>query len=190
MVLLTEFKVDLAAYLATAAPAVRTRSLADLIAFNRATPRELGLFGQSLFEAAEASHGLADPEYLAARAKSLRLAGAEGIDAMLAGAGAVALVAPTTLPAPIIDTVRRGGGGGAGGGSFAAIAGTPHLTVPMGAIRGLPVGLSFLGPRWSEAKLLALGYAYEQAARAKPEPGFPGSIEATPPVAELLGRPQ
>lgn len=189
-VLLTEFKVDLAAYLATAAPAVRARSLADLIAFNRATPRELGLFGQSLFEAAAASKGLADPDYLAARAKGLRLAGAEGIDAMLARAGAVALVAPTAPPAPIIDVVRRGGGGGVGAGNFAAIAGTPHLTVPMGTIQGLPVGLSFLGPKWSEAKLLALGHAYEQAAHARPEPAFPEAIEATPAIAALLARPR
>ncbi len=191
LVLLTEFKVGVDAYLASAAPAVTVRSLADLIAFNRADARELGLFGQSLLERAEATTGLADRDYQAARATSLRLAGAEGIDAMLAAADAVALVAPTTGPAPLIDVVRRGGGGGGiGAGSLAAVAGTPHLTVPMGAVRGLPLGLSFLGPRWSEARLLGLGHAYEQAAPARPRPSFAVSIETTPPVAELLARPK
>jgi amidase len=190
VVLLTELKVDLAAYLASAAPAVKVKTLADVIAFNKGNARELGLFGQSLFEAAEHSQGLKDPEYLAALARSRQLAGPQGIEAMLAAAKAVALVAPTDGPAPIIDVVGRNEGGGIGAGNYAAIAGTPHLTVPMGAVHGLPLGLSFMGPKWSEAQLLALGYAYEQAAGIKLKPGFPAAIESIEPAAALLARPQ
>ncbi len=96
-VLLTELKHDLNAYLASTDPAqVRTRTLADVIAFNAAEPRETVLFGQDLFERAEATGGLDDPEYVEARANSLRAAGPEGIDRMMAEHGVVALVAPTT----------------------------------------------------------------------------------------------
>jgi amidase len=190
IVLLTELKVDLADYLATAAPAVKVRTLADVIAFNKDNARELGLFGQSLFEAAETSTGLKDPDYVAALARSKQLAGPQGIETMLAAAEAVALVAPTAGPAPILDVVGRNEGGGIGAGNYAAIAGTPHLTVPMGDVKGLPVGLSFLGPKWSEAQLFGLGYAYEQAAGIKLKPGFPGSIESIEPSAALLARPR
>ncbi len=189
-VLLTELKTGLAAYLATTPAAVKVRTLADAIAFNAVSDRELGLFGQEHFTRSEATKGLADPDYLAARALSLRLAGKEGIEAMLAAADVVALVAPTTGPAVLIDAVGNGGGGGSiGATGFAAVAGTPHLTVPMGAVKGLPVGLSFLGPAWSEARLLGLGYAYEQASHARVAPTFAPSIEAMPAVAKLLARP-
>jgi amidase len=190
VVLLTELKVDLAEYLVSAAPAVKVKTLADVIAFNKGNAREMGLFGQSLFDLAQTSAGLADPEYIAAQAKAQQLAGPEGVDAMLTKAGAVALVAPTAPPAPIIDVVGRNEGGGIGAGNYAAIAGTPHLTVPMGAVKGLPVGLSFMGPKWSEAQLLALGYAYEQAAGVKLTPQFPASVESIAPAAELLARPR
>ena len=82
--LLTELKADLNAYLATTPASVRTRTLADVIAFNKANAnREMALFGQDLFEQAEKTKGLADPDYRKARETSLRLAGAEGIDKML-----------------------------------------------------------------------------------------------------------
>jgi amidase len=190
VVLLTELKVDLADYLATAAPAVKVKTLADVIAFNKGNAREMGLFGQSLFDLAQTSEGLNDPDYIAAKAKAQQLAGPQGIDAMLAAANAVALVAPTAPPAPIIDVVGRNEGGGIGAGNYAAIAGTPHLTVPMGAVKGLPVGLSFLGAKWSDAQLLSLGYAFEQAAGIKLKPGFPASIESIEPSAALLARPR
>jgi amidase len=63
------------------------------------------------------------------------------------------------------------------------VAGYPHLTVPMGGALGLPVGLSFIGPKWSEARLLALGYAYEQASHARLTPVFGPSVSARPEVA-------
>ena len=123
------------------------------------------LFGQDLFEQAEKTKGLDDPDYKKARETSLRLAGAEGIDRMLREYDVVALVGPTMPAAWTIDAVHGDQYPGGGGGSLAAVAGYPHLTVPMGAVEGLPVGLSFIGPKWSDGMILSLGYAYEQASR-------------------------
>ncbi len=186
IVLHTELKADLNAYLATTPPAVTTRTLADVIAFNRVTPRELALFGQETFEASEATKGLADPAYLAARALSLRLAGKDGIDAMLARYTVAALVAPTMPPAWMIDSVNGDQGGVSGPSELAAVSGYPHLTVPMGLVRGMPVGLSFIGPAWSEATLLGFGYAYETASHLRVAPRSTASIEGTDAVAPLL----
>ena len=187
LVLNTELKVDLNAYLATTPPAVKTRTLADVIAFNEAhADRELALFGQETFVKAEATKGLDDPAYQEARATSLRIAGRDGIDAMLAANHLDALVSPTMPPAWKIDAANGDQSNGAGAGSLAAVAGYPHLTVPMGVVMGLPVGLSLMGPAWSEARLLGYGYAYEQAAKAKIAPRFLPSIEAVAPVAPLL----
>jgi amidase len=187
LVLNTELKVDLNAYLATTPATVKTRTLADLIAFNQAhADRELALFGQETFVKAEATKGLEDPAYKEARATSLRIAGRDGIDAMLAANHLDALVSPTMPPAWKIDAANGDQINGAGAGGLAAIAGYPHLTVPMGTVMGLPVGLSIIGPAWSEARLLGYGYAYEQAAGAKALPRFLPSIEAVAPVAPLL----
>ena len=186
IVLSTELKADLNVYLATMPAAVPTRTLANVIAFNRTHARELALFGQDLFEKAEATKGITDPVYIAARALSLRLAGANGIDAMLAANHVVALVAPTMPPAWLIDAVNGDQGGVSGPADLAAVAGYPHLTVPMGDVRGLPVGLSFIGPAWSEAQLLGFGFAYETASHMRTQPRLLPSVEATPGVIELL----
>ena len=185
-VLVSELKAGLNAYLATTPAAVKTRTLADVIAFNAATPRELALFGQEHFTVAEATKGLDDPDYKAARASSLK-ASTEALAGMIAAGKVMALVSPTTAPAGFIDAVladRFGGGRNAGG--LAAVAGWPHLTVPMGAVKGLPVGLSFIGPRWSEAQLLAYGYAYEQASHKLVAPTLAGSVEAMPDYAKAF----
>ena len=187
LILRTELKADLNAYLATTAPGVATRTLADVIAFNQAhAERELALFDQGEFLAAQKSNGLDDPKYLAARTKAQRLAGPEGIDAMLAADHLDVLVSPTMPPAWKIDAANGDQIAGGGAGGLAAIAGYPHLTVPMGDVLGLPVGLSLLGPAWSEAKLLAFGYAFEQAAALHLKPRFVPSIEETDPVKEYL----
>ena len=164
-VLQTEFKADLNAYLASTDPAkVKTRTLADLIAFNAAhADVEMPLFGQETFEASQATKGLDDPDYLKARETARRLTGPEGIDKLLKDNNVVALVAPTLAPAWLIDDVLGDRYLGGGAGSVAAIAGYPHLTVPMGDVKGLPVGLSIIGPAWSDARILSLGYAFEQA---------------------------
>jgi amidase len=187
LVLNTELKADLNAYLAATPEAVKTRTLADVIAFNTThAQRELALFGQETFIKSEATKGLNDPAYKAARALSLRIAGHDGIDAMLAANHLDALVSPTMPPAWKIDVANGDQIAGSGAGSLPAVAGYPHLTVPMGAVMGLPVGLSFIGPAWSEARLLGYGYAYEQAAKTKLAPGFIPSIEGAMPSAPLL----
>jgi amidase len=177
-VLRTELKADLNAYLATTPPAVKTRSLADVIAFNKGAPRELVLFGQETFEKAEATKGLDDPDYLKARAESVQAAGADGIDKLVAENHLDALIAPTYSPASRIDVVDGDGISGRSS-RLAAVAGYPHLTVPMGQVRGLPVGLSFIGPAWSDDRLLALGAAFERAAMARQPPSYLPSVEST-----------
>lgn len=187
-VLLTELKVGLNAYLASTPSTVKARTLADLIAFNKANASaELALFGQETFEKAEQTKGLSDPDYIAAKSRSRQLAGPDGIDRMLKEHRLDALVGPTMPPAWKIDAVNGDQISGGGAGSLAAVAGYPHLTVPMGKVKGLPVGLSFIGPKWSDALILSLGYAYEQARGALPGPRFLQSIEDSPEIAPLLG---
>lgn len=187
VVLHTELKADLNAYLATTPAAVKTRTLADVIAFNEAhADRELALFGQENFVAAEATKGLDDPAYQEARATSLRIAGHDGIDAMLAADHLDALVSPTMPPAWKIDAANGDQIRGGGAGGLAAVAGYPHLTVPMGQVMGLPVGLSIIGPAWSEARLLGYGFAFEQAEKAIGTPRLLPSIEGAAPIAPLL----
>ncbi len=187
-VLLTEFKADLNSYLATTPPAVKARTLAQIIAFNRENAHaEMTLFGQEMFEQADATKGLNDPNYKAARALSYQLAGPGGIDRMLAANDVVALVFPTMPPAWKIDAANGDNVPNAPiAGYLAAVAGYPHLTVPMGEVRHLPVGLSFVGPAWSEARLLGLGYAYEQAARISLIPTFMPSIEDSSEISKHL----
>lgn len=179
-VLNTELKADLNRYLASTAPTqVPTRALADLIAFDRAhAAEEMPLFGQQLFEQAEATHGLDDPTYLKAEADARRMAGAEGIDKMLKDNGVAVLVSPTFVPAWLIDPVLKERFSVGGAGALAAVAGYPHLTVPMGEVDGLPVGLSFIGPAWSDARLLGYGYAYEQASHARRPPTYAATAPA------------
>jgi amidase len=186
-VLLTEFKAGLNDYLRTSPAPIPVRSLADLIAFNKAhAAREMPLFGQDIFEQAQQAKELEDPEYKAARARSLEIAGAEGIDRLLDEHDLDALVGPTVAAAWKIDAVHGDQIAGSGGGSLAAVAGYPHLTVPMGQVKGLPVGLSFIGPRWADALILSLGFAYEQARGALPGPQFLESIEDVPAIERAL----
>lgn len=170
MVLMTELKADMAAYLASTDPAqVPYRTLADLIAFNEREPRETVLFGQERFIAAEATKGLDDPAYIQARADSFRMAGPEGIDRLMRANNVVALIAPTTSRAWTND--REDDDNGQGSSSrLAAVAGYPHLTVPMGFDRGMPVGISFIGGKWDDARILSLGYAFEQRTHARRAP--------------------
>lgn len=185
-VLLTEFKAGLNSYLATTPPTVKTRTLADVIAFNKTTSRELALFGQDLFEQAEKTKGLDDPEYKKSRDYGIAYAGKDGIDRLLNANKLDALIGPTVSAAWPIDAVHGDQYPGGGGGYLAAMAGYPHLTVPMGQAKGLPVGLSFIGPKWSDALILSLGHAYEQARGPLPPPRFLRSIEEAPEIAPLL----
>ncbi len=176
LVLGTELKADMNAYLATTPPTVKARTMAELIAFNKATPRELVLFGQETFELAEGTKGLDDPAYKTARAESQGAARA-ALDKPLTDERLDALVSPTLGPAWPIDVIGGDRGYGGSAASLPAVSGYPHLTVPMGLSRGLPVGLSFIGPPWSDGRLLGFGYAFqEQGVRFTP-PAFPPSAE-------------
>ena len=185
IVLMAELKADLNAYLATTPANVTTRTLADIIAFNRAHAEvEMPLFGQDLFERAENTE--MDEAYRQARATSLRLAGAEGIDRLLREHQVAALIGPTMPPAWLIDSVHGDQYPGAGAGGVAAVAGYPHLTVPMGVVRGLPVGLSFIGARWADGLILSLGHGFEQASQRRVEPRLIESIEESDEVERHL----
>ena len=173
--LLTEFRPALERYLQQRNAPVQT--LDELIEFNRQhADRVMPLFGQELFEQAAASAGLASPAYIVARSRARRLAGPEGIDATLRADRLDVLVAATTGVAWKIDPASGDQFPGDGY-DAAAVAGYPALTVPMGHANGLPLGLAFIGPAWSEARLLQIGYAYEQLTRARRPPTFPASLD-------------
>jgi amidase len=177
-VLMTELKADLNAYLSTTPPTVKTRTLAEIIAFNRANAsREMPLFGQETFLVAEATKGLDDPDYLKALATSRDGARAT-LTQLLTDKKVAMLVAPTTGPAWFSDPVGATRGDGPSASGLPAVAGYPHLTVPMGQVRGLPVGLSFIGPAWSEALLLNAGDAFEAARGRLPPPSYAASVVA------------
>lgn len=176
-----ELKSRLAAYLATTPPTVNVRSLADVIAFNTASKAELAYFGQDIFETTQKTAGMNDPAYAKTRDDSRRRA-AEAIDMVLANARIEAIIAPSTGPAWLSDPVHGDQSSGPSASQLPAVSGYPHLTVPMGLVGGLPVGLSFIGPKWSDGRLLELGYAYEQASRARVEPGYRASVDAGPGI--------
>ena len=176
-VLLHEFKAGVERYLQKNQAPLTT--LDELIAYNREhAERVMPHFGQELFEQAASRGDLASPGYIAARMRARRLAGAEGIDAALRAQKLDVLVAPTTgvaWPLSAGDAAFPGAGYGA-----AAVAGYPALTVPMGQSQGLPLGLTFIGPAWSEARLLQIGYAYEQLTRARRPPALLAGDRAPP----------
>ena len=176
-VLLYEFKPDLARYLATRPPGARARTLDALIAYNRAhADVEMPYFGQEIFEMSAKKGPLTSPGYRRALEKCRLLSRTRGLDATFARHRVDAIVAPTMGPSWLIDLVN----GDAFGGSSTtpcAVAGYPAITVPMGYTRGLPVGITFMGRAWSEATLLKLAYAYEQAAKVRVAPKFAPAAE-------------
>jgi amidase len=172
--LLYEFKAAINTYLATLDPSqVDVKSLADLIAFNRAhADDELVIFGQELFEMAEAHGPLTDPAYLKAVATLQRAADTEGLTKLLGQQGAEVLLAPSNGPAELIDPVwgdRRGGGWSQIAGT-AAIAGYPSITVPAGLAGGLPVGITLVGNRNQDGLLLQVALGFERASNARVPP--------------------
>jgi amidase len=172
-VLLFEFKADLGRYLAALGPSSPAQSLEDLIRFNeRNAAREMPYFGQEIFEMSAKKGPLSSAAYRAARARCVRLSRTEGIDAVMTKHRLDALVAPTQGPVWLIDLVNGDAGGYQSFTSPAAVAGYPHVTVPLGYVQGLPVGLSFVGRAWSEATLLKLAYAFEQHTKVRRPPGY------------------
>jgi amidase len=170
-VLLFEFKADLEAYLSKLGGS-GPRTMEALIEWNQAHANtEMPVFGQELFIDAEKKGPLTTPAYRKARDACIRLSRKDGIDATMSKHRLDAIVAPTAGPAWLIDWVNGDSSSG-GCSTAAAVAGYPHVTVPMGQVRGLPVGFSFFGRPWSEARLLALAYAFEQATHARKPPTF------------------
>ncbi|WP_343344963.1 amidase [Sphingomicrobium sp. XHP0239] len=184
-ILLTEFRDGVNRYLATTDPAqVPTRTLADLIVFNASNARELAIFDQSIFEKAEETR--IDDDYRDKVKQNLEWSGRNGIDRLLSENDLDALIFPTTAPAMLIDHVHGDSWNGGGAGYLAAWAGYPHLTVPMGLSKGLPVGLSFVGTKWDDPAILALGHAYEQARGDFPRPTFARSTSDLAPFAPYV----
>ncbi len=168
------------AYLATTPAAVTARTLDALIAFNTANAAtEMPYFAQETFLTAAKTKGLSDPAYLAARQKG-QAAAAGAIDAMLKSADASVIVSPSYGAAWFSDPVHGDRSTGASASQLPAVSGYPHLTVPMGLVDSLPVGLSFIGTAHSEAQLLGAGYAYEQLAKARVAPRYLPSADAGP----------
>src|SRR5438552_9885054 len=171
-VLLYEFKADLNSYLASLGPRAPVKSLKEIIDFNEQyKDREMPYFGQDLFTKAQAKGPLTDKAYRDALAKNHRMSRKEGIDFVMDKNKLDALIAPTGGPAWTTDWVN--GDHFTGGYSTAsAVAGYPHITVPAGYVRGLPVGISFFGRAWSEPTLIKLAFAFEQATKARRAPQF------------------
>ncbi len=172
LVLLYEFHHDLDLYLGALGPKAAVHSLADVIAFNeKHRAREMPYFGQDLMIKAQTKGPLTSKEYVDALEKDHRMSRTEGIDAVMAKHKLDALVAPTAGPAWCTDLIN--GDHDTGGTSTpAAVAGYPNINVPAGLVQGLPVGISFFGAAHSEARLLRLAYAFEQATRRRRPPLF------------------
>jgi amidase len=175
-VLFYDFPFDIAAYLATRT-GLAMHTLADLIAFNSAhADIEMPYFGQEIFLICENS-GITADQYAASLVNAHLLAREQGIDAVLQQFNLDAIITPTNQPAWTTDLID-GDHFQVADSTPAAVAGYPHITVPGGTAFGLPLGLSFTGTAWSEPKLIALAYSFEQAAKARLEPKFLPTLPA------------
>ena len=175
--MLYEFKADLNAYLEARGGSVR--SLKDVIEFNlKNGDRELKYFGQDQLTKAEAKGPVTGKAYRDLVARLSKMAKQDGIDATMTKLALDALVAPTDSPAWPIDYVD--GDHFSGGASTpAAVAGYPHVTVPMGFVFGLPVGISFFGSPRTEVKLIKFAYSFEQATKARKAPRFLETVQVS-----------
>jgi amidase len=178
-VLLAELKADLATYLqALPEGLVPHKRLADVIAFNKANASaELQHFGQDIFETADTEAGLDDPAYLQALATSRGLASG-ALNQFFAHDKIDVIIAQTNGPAWLSTLGKGDAFTGPSASQLPAVAGFPHLTVPMGLSAGLPVGLSFIGPKWHDHAVLKAGYAYEQLSKARVTPQLRPTLES------------
>lgn len=178
-VLLAELKANLATYLqALPEGLVPHKTLADVIAFNKANANtELQYFGQDIFETADKEAGLDDPAYLQALATSRGLASG-ALNQFFAHDKIDVIIAQTNGPAWLSTLGKGDAFSGPSASQLPAVAGFPHLTVPMGLSAGLPVGLSFIGPKWHDHAVLKAGYAYEQLSKARVTPQLRPTLES------------
>jgi amidase len=170
-VLLFEFKDGLNKYFAGLGNDAPVKNLKELIEFNKKDSVELRYFDQKIFELAQAKGDLESPEYKKALALMLKATRKEGIDKLMDKNNLDALMAPTGSPAWKTDLILGDHYIG-GSSSLAAISGYPSITVPMGFIEELPVGVSFFGRAWSEPVLLEITYAFEQGTKHRRAPKF------------------
>jgi amidase len=186
-VLLIEFKHELNKYLSTTPQSVEYRTLEDLIEFNSNNARELAIFDQSLFLQAQETKGY-NEDYKAALSFLRQATRTNGIDKLLQNYGVDAIMMPSQTPAFLIESVYGDSfaGGFAGAGWLAAIAGYPHVSVPMGDMKGLPINLSFIAGQWQDALLLNIAYQYEQVSKQIIAPNFPASAIDHPYFKEKL----
>ena len=187
-VLQYEFKHTLNEYLATTPDAVTTRSLAELIAFNEANADlELALFDQSLFVASEEKGPISDEAYVSARDAVQKATRENGIDKLLSDFDVQMLVSPSGPLSPRVDPVNGDTWPAwAGAGYLAAIAGYPHVTVPMGDVHGVPIGFSIMAGKDADADVLSWGYAFEQASQMRVTPQYLENAEARPEIAAAM----
>ena len=174
-----DFKPDLASYLKAAPPAVKTRTLADIMQFNTMEAHEK-LHSQDRMQSAAALSRETDPDYLRIANYARTRAGEEGygkamkdynVNALVVLAGAPAAVIRPDESSPVVAlSARQPGENRLSASGLVALAGYPDLVVPAGFVDGMPVGISFIGMPWSEAALISYGYAYEQASRARKAP--------------------
>lgn len=172
MVLICEFKDAIGEYLALRGPEEKHRTLADLIQFNKDNADlEMPWFGQEWFEASQETQGRETQQYRAALEQCRRLSRVQGLDRVLGEHQLDALVGIAASP-PFASDLILGDRPIVRNTSLSAVAGYPRITVPAGFIHGLPVGVSFMGGPWSEARLLGLAYAFEQQVNARQAPHF------------------
>jgi amidase len=177
-VLSTEMGVYLTRYLAGRGPDAHVHSLADAVAFNaKNAERELAIFGQEYFEQAVPKTSLTEKAYVEARAKCIKITREQLIDKVMSEQKLDAFIAATNGPAWLIDPVNGDSGTGVSCSTLPAVSGYPHVTVPGGHYRGLPVGLSFFGKPYTEGKLISYAYAWEQATKHRKPPRYLPTVE-------------
>ncbi len=189
-VLKYEFKHSINEYLAAAPAGVKARSLDDIIAFQESSDQEMAVFDYDIHTMSNELGDLESEEYKAALKLVTTATRQDGIDKMLTASNVEFLVAPSTAPTFPVDHIYGDNyPGGTGAGWIAAIAGYPHITVPMGDVKGLPVGVSFMSRKDNDKAVVAIGYAYEQASGKIYEPKFEATIESRSSNTVLGSRP-